>query len=64
MPVSFVIKAFCNVMKFFIDDKSLTNDMMSQLEAGMARDYEDKPRLLFLKGKETCIKLKDIPIAA
>ncbi|MGN0225464.1 MAG: LytTR family transcriptional regulator DNA-binding domain-containing protein, partial [Prevotella sp.] len=43
-------------------DENLINDMLTQLEDGMAYDYEYKPRLLFLKGKgeDVCIKLKDL----
>lgn len=62
IPVSLVVTAFCNAMKFFVEDKELINDIMLQLNIGMSHSFEDKPKLLFLKGKgeDVCIKLNDL----
>ena len=62
MPVSLVVKAFREAIKLFVADKYLVNDMMSQFEGGMNCGCEEKPKLLFLKGKgeDVCVNLKDL----
>ena len=57
MPVSLVVKAFREAIKLFVADKYLVNDMMSQFEGGMNCGCEEKPKLLFLKGKgeDVCV---------